>query len=149
METLRHYLEKQQEADRRFYDQRLSDIQKQFQESITTTKQQMTDALAASDKAVEKADAAQKAVNTTQNEFRGTLTDQAQTFMPKESADQRLQVLERWKAEISGSSKQSDSSRNSTTTLAILVLTFVMALGAIGLNVFRNPIVQAPIVAPK
>lgn len=50
-------------------------------------------ALAASEKAVNKAELAQGNVNETQNEFRGTLRDQAQTLMPRAEAENLIREL--------------------------------------------------------
>jgi hypothetical protein len=50
-------------------------------------------ALAASEKAVNKAEVAQANVNETQNEFRGTLRDQALTFMPRSEAENLVREL--------------------------------------------------------
>lgn len=50
-------------------------------------------ALAASEKAVNKAELAQGNVNETQNEFRGTLRDQAQTLMPRAEAENLVREL--------------------------------------------------------
>jgi len=44
-------------------------------------------ALAASEKAVNKAEIAQQRVNETQNEFRGTLSDQAKNLMPRNESE--------------------------------------------------------------
>ena len=50
-------------------------------------------ALAASEKAVNKAEAAQGNVNTNQNEFRGSLKDQAATLMPRSEAESIFREL--------------------------------------------------------
>lgn len=50
-------------------------------------------ALAASEKAVNKAEAAQGNVNETQNEFRGSLKDQATTQMPRAEAEVTFREL--------------------------------------------------------
>jgi hypothetical protein len=50
-------------------------------------------ALAASEKAVNKAEIAQANVNETQNEFRGTLRDQATTQMPRAEAEVTFREL--------------------------------------------------------
>jgi len=47
-----------------------------------------TIALAAADKAVAKAEENQRHINLTQNEFRGTLSDQAAQLMPRKEAEQ-------------------------------------------------------------
>jgi hypothetical protein len=50
-------------------------------------------ALAASEKAVNKAEIAQQRVNETQNEFRGTLSDQANSFMPRAETESLVREL--------------------------------------------------------
>lgn len=50
-------------------------------------------ALVASEKAVNKAEAAQQRVNETQNEFRGTLSDQAKNFMPRIETENLIREL--------------------------------------------------------
>ena len=51
--------------------------------ALTAAEKAVAAALSASDKAVDKSEIAQKGVNEGQNEFRGTLRDQAATFMPR------------------------------------------------------------------
>lgn len=60
-------------------------------------------ALAASEKAVNKAEIAQANVNETQNEFRGTLRDQATTQMPRSEAEVTFREL---RGLIAGQSNQ-------------------------------------------
>lgn len=50
-------------------------------------------AFTAAQKAVETALDAQRAVNTTQNEFRGTLSDQARLLMPRLEAEQSVRTM--------------------------------------------------------
>ena len=50
-------------------------------------------ALAASEKAVNKAEVAQANVNSTQNEFRGTLRDQARDLMPRIETENLIREL--------------------------------------------------------
>jgi hypothetical protein len=50
-------------------------------------------ALAASEKAVNKAEAAQARVNETQNEFRGTLADQARELMPRKETESLIREV--------------------------------------------------------
>lgn len=51
--------------------------------ALSAAEKAVAAALVASEKAVNKAEAAQGQVNATQNEFRGTLRDQAETFLPR------------------------------------------------------------------
>jgi hypothetical protein len=61
--------------------------------ALSAAEKAVAAALAASDKAVEKSETAQKGVNETQNEFRGTLRDQAATFMPRSEAESLVREL--------------------------------------------------------
>jgi hypothetical protein len=61
--------------------------------ALTAAEKAVAAALAASDKAVEKSETAQKGVNEGQNEFRGTLRDQAATFMPRAETESLVREL--------------------------------------------------------
>ncbi len=68
-------------------------------------------ALAAAKEAVNKAEAAQSDKNRMQNEFRGQLSDQATTFMPRKEAEATDQImandvaeLKAWRREVEGRS---------------------------------------------
>jgi len=53
-------------------------------------KEALTIAMSAAQRAVDKAEEAQLRVNTTQNEFRGTLKDQNATMMPRKEVEQLI-----------------------------------------------------------
>lgn len=84
---------------------RLSALDVLFDERVRALKiliderdKQVTIAFNSAEKASGKAEQAQRAVNESQNEFRGTLRDQAGTLASKESLDQldkRVQSLEK------------------------------------------------------
>ena len=61
--------------------------------ALTAAEKAVAAALAASDKAVDKSEMAQKVVNEGQNEFRGTLRDQAATFMPRAETESLVREL--------------------------------------------------------
>ena len=61
--------------------------------ALTAAEKAVAAALSASDKAVDKSEIAQKGVNETQNEFRGTLRDQAATFMPRAETESLVREL--------------------------------------------------------
>ncbi len=61
--------------------------------ALTAAEKAVAAALSASDKAVDKSEIAQKGVNETQNEFRGTLRDQASTFMPRAETESLIREL--------------------------------------------------------
>lgn len=52
-------------------------------------------ALAAAEKANDKAEKAQQGINKTQNEFRGTLKDQAATLMPIKEAEAKFDDIQK------------------------------------------------------
>lgn len=61
--------------------------------ALTAAEKAVAAALSASDKAVDKSEIAQKGVNEGQNEFRGTLRDQALTFMPRAETESLVREL--------------------------------------------------------
>jgi hypothetical protein len=61
--------------------------------ALVAQKDSTAAALAASEKAVNKAEDAQKVVNTGQNEFRATLKDQAATLMPRSETENLIREL--------------------------------------------------------
>ena len=70
--------------------------------ALTAQKEMTSVIFAASEKAVSKAEEAQREYNVRSNEFRGQLDDQAKTLLPREEArvlftslDQRLEVLKK------------------------------------------------------
>ena len=83
-------------AESRRIDGLLSAQQKAVDAALAAAEKAVAAALAASEKAVNKAEVAQQRVNETQNEFRGTLRDQALTLMPKteqENTNRELREL--------------------------------------------------------
>lgn len=61
--------------------------------ALAAAEKAVSAALAASEKAVVKAEASQQRVNETQNEFRGTLADQAKNFMPRIETENLVREL--------------------------------------------------------
>jgi hypothetical protein len=80
------------ERDRRL-DQRMDGQETAVAAALAAAEKAVTAALVASEKAVDKAEVAQKAVNETQNEFRGTLRDQATNFMPRNETENLIREL--------------------------------------------------------
>ncbi len=80
------------ERDRRL-DQRMDGQETAVAAALAAAEKAVTAALVASEKAVDKAEVAQKAVNETQNEFRGTLRDQASNFMPRIETENLVREL--------------------------------------------------------
>jgi chromosome segregation ATPase len=64
-----------------------------FVNAMSAAEKAVAAALVSTEKAVNKAEGAQQRVNETQNEFRGTLTDQAKTFMPRLESENTTREL--------------------------------------------------------
>ena len=78
-----------------YVDRRFDDSTSSVQAALTSAKEAVAAALAASEKAVDKAETAQSKVNATQNEFRGTLKDQAATLMPIKEAEAKFEAQQK------------------------------------------------------
>ena len=74
------------ERDKRL-DERFDSQEKAVAAALSAAEKAVSAALLAAEKAVEKAEAAQQRVNVTQNEFRGTLKDQAADLMPRSETE--------------------------------------------------------------
>jgi hypothetical protein len=74
-------------------DQRMDGQETAVAAALAAAEKADTAALTAADKAVGKAEVAQAKVNETQNEFRGTLRDQAQAFMPRSETENLIREL--------------------------------------------------------
>ena len=75
------------EAESRRIDGLLKAQETAVNAALAAAEKAVAAALAASEKAVNKAEIAQQRVNETQNEFRGTLSDQAKNLMPRNEAE--------------------------------------------------------------
>jgi hypothetical protein len=74
-------------------DERLNAQETAVSAALAAAEKAVAAALSASDKAVTKAEIAQAKVNETQNEFRGSLRDQAATQMPRQEAENVFREL--------------------------------------------------------
>lgn len=70
----------------RFYLEKFKASEVAVGAAITAQKEQTTSSFAASEKAIVKAEEAQREYNVRSNEFRGQLDDQAKRLMPREEA---------------------------------------------------------------
>ena len=61
--------------------------------ALAAAEKAVSAALISSEKAIDKAEFAQQRVNETQNEFRGTLKDQAATLMPRSETESLIREL--------------------------------------------------------
>jgi hypothetical protein len=81
------------ERDRR-YTEKFDAQEKATALALAYQKEAVTNAFTASEKAIVKAEEAQKAYNERSNEFRGQLDDQAKMLMPRTEAIQRIERVE-------------------------------------------------------
>jgi len=81
-----------EERDRRL-DQRMDAQETAVAAALAAAEKAVTAALVASEKAVDKAEVAQAKVDEGQNEFRGTLRDQASTLMPRSETENLIREL--------------------------------------------------------
>lgn len=78
----------------RLYKERDESRKTAVDAALQAAKEKTTDAFLASEKAIVKAEDAQREYNARSNEFRGQLDDQAKTLMPRIEADAKFQALE-------------------------------------------------------
>lgn len=133
------------ERDRRYTS--LFEEAKDAMRSALAAQKELTDSsFKSSEKAIIKAEDAQREYNLRSNEFRGQLEDQANRLMPKEEANTRLSVvddkiedvkkdiasLRESRGEVGGRSYQTQSARETiNTVLAALALLVSGGLGLI------------------
>ncbi len=125
-----------EESDRR-YAQRFEAQQQALNAALAAAKEAVANALQASKEAVLKAeDAANKRFDSV-NEFRQTLTDQAQTFMSKAEADARLKAVE---DDISKISSRSEGANNLWLIIGgLIVIGFAAANFAVNFKRKERP----------
>lgn len=70
-----------------YHDEKIDQLKEFVLALRADDKEALAIALKAADTATDKAEAAQRRVNETQNEFRGTLKDQATTLMPRAESE--------------------------------------------------------------
>jgi hypothetical protein len=94
---------------REYVDLRFAELERvsiermgRFQAMIEASRRELQLTQAAADKAVAKAEAAAERRFESVNEFRGQLSDQAASFMPREVADTRLSKLESLTSKLVG-----------------------------------------------
>lgn len=88
-----HRLDELAEAETRRVDGLFKSSEVAVNAALVAQEKAVAAALAASEKAVNKAEIAQANVNATQNEFRGSLKDQAATQMPRNEAENIFREL--------------------------------------------------------
>lgn len=88
--TLREYFERILEERERLFKVRFDAVYA----AQAAAEKQVAIAFAASEKAIVKAEEAQREYNVRSNEFRGQLDDQAKTLMPRAESDTRFNALQ-------------------------------------------------------
>ncbi len=119
----------------RLYKERDDSRRTAVDAALTAAKEKTTDAFIASEKAIVKAEDAQREYNARSNEFRGQLDDQAKTLMPRFESDAKFAAIEN-KLETYRNERQSQSNFNwsqivSWATMAILAYAALHAAKAI------------------
>jgi hypothetical protein len=113
-----------------------------FETRLTAMNDAVTSAFEASEKAITKAESAQKEYNARSNEFRQALDDQNKTMLPRSEAEARfkelrnlldgqsglVEELRRGAAGISGGTLESRTARQQSNWLIALVVTTVLSL---------------------
>ena len=108
-------------------DERLRGLDRLLEER----EKQVRIAFVNAEKAVEKAETAQRIVNTTQNEFRGALKDQAGTFATQLEVDrllERVQAIERMEAGGAGRVRANKDHWASIISAVSLGVSIIVAL---------------------
>jgi hypothetical protein len=93
-ETLLVHLTALVDGQRALTNQRFGDQDKAVQAALVSQEKAVAAALDAAQRAVIKAEIAQEKRNEASNEFRGQLSDQAATLMPRAEAEQRISALD-------------------------------------------------------
>lgn len=91
--TTPDYLEAKIDGNRELSDAKFEAQATAVNAALVAAEKAVNAALAASEKAVAKAELAQTRVNESQNEFRGTLRDQAATLMPRSETELLLREI--------------------------------------------------------
>jgi hypothetical protein len=109
-DTLReHITQLINEHDKR-YEQRFLAQESAVQSALVAQEKAVNAALIAADRAVAKAEVAQDKRNEATNEFRGQLSDQAATLMPRKEVEQVISSLsERMQVELRSQDSRIDS----------------------------------------
>ncbi len=112
-----------------FEANRQSDL-RYFERVIAESNASVRSALDAAEKAVGKAEVAQQLHNAMANEFRGQLSDQAATFMPRAEFDSQHTALLRVVADLKDQLTERIDTRTATNEKAIVALQEAAAASA-------------------
>jgi hypothetical protein len=111
--------------------------EKEIQDKITALEKQTFQQFASSDKAITKAEAAQKEHDIKINEFRGQLDDQAKTFMSRtevdarfKSVEEKIEILRDYRSELIGRGTGTDSAQTQSNWAKDHTVTIILVLVA-------------------
>jgi hypothetical protein len=79
---------------RELLEHMMGELEKRVYQEFASQKEMVKSAFLASEQAIAKSEAAQKAYNERSNEFRDALSDQAATLMPRAEAESRFRTLD-------------------------------------------------------
>jgi chromosome segregation ATPase len=97
----------------RLFQARFEALHERFSGAMNARQQTVDQAFAASERAIAKAETAQKEYNERSNEFRGQLDDQAQTLMPRTETAGLFKALEEKIAAVQHTAEQKIDTRQS------------------------------------
>lgn len=94
LKTLKKYLDIKIDGNDRRYEQKFASQDLAVKDALAAQKELTAAAFASSEKAIVKAEDAQRDYNLRSNEFRGQLDDQAKRLMPRSESDTKFQSQE-------------------------------------------------------
>ncbi len=136
IDTLRAHITSLIEGNDKRYEERFITSQKALELGLAAAKSEIAAALAAADRAVQKAEAATEKRFESVNEFRGTLDNQQRTLIPRSEVDVLVSGLNE---KISQLTKQMDNLSAERIGIkggwgyAVGALGFVLTLGSLAL----------------
>jgi hypothetical protein len=116
----------------------VNSLKQHFDDLRKADKDALAIALTSADKATTKAEEAQKVVNASQNEFRGTLKDQAATLMPRSESEQVAKELRSQIDDLKGKVTSIESSKQGAANSLKGVYAAIAALA--GLVLLANTV---------
>lgn len=123
----------------KYVDQRFSDNDKAVQAALVSQEKAVSAALAAAKEAVSKAETASEKRFDAVNEFRKTLSDQTNTFLPRPEYDANHTALEdKIQALTDRMNVSTGKSSGTSATVAYIVTAISLVFGAVGIILAFN-----------
>lgn len=138
LNALKEYFERIIKDLREWVNGRFTDAQREVDKALAAAKEAVKSAFESSEKAIVKAEEAQRAYNERSNEFRGQLDDQAKTLMPRNEAMQRFEAIDRAISELQrgesrGTGGEDVRQKMRQMTMWVIGLIVAAALSILGL----------------